>query len=165
LRRELSISISGGGQHYNVIQTSLPSSGAWGPSVMASGGWQGQHFNVAASFSRQVTGGGGLLGVFQSNSGTVNLRWQLSRSWAAGASGIYADNKSVTPLSFLSNAGGQSISGQATIQRALNKELNVNLEYDRLHENYGGIPAISDNPNSERVMVALAWQFERPLGR
>jgi hypothetical protein len=165
LRRELSMSISGGGQHYNVIQASLPSSGAWGPSIMASGGWQGQRFNVAAGFSREVTSGGGLLGVFQSNSGNANLRWQLVRTWTAGISGVYANNKSVTPLSFLYAEGGHSISGQATIQHALNKGLNINLEYDRLHENYGGIPAVSDNPNSDRVMISLAWQFERPLGR
>ncbi len=165
LRHKLSISISGGGQHYNVIQTSLPSSGAWGPSVMASGGWQGQRFNLAASFSRQVTSGGGLLGVFQSNSENANLRWQLARTWTAGISGAYANNRSVTPLSFLYAGGGHSISGQVTVHHALTKEFNVNLEYDRIHENYDGIPAVSDNPNSDRVMISLAWQFERPLGR
>jgi len=164
LRRELSISFSGGGQHYNVIQTSLPSSGAWGPSVMASAGWQGQHFNAAASLSRQVTSGGGMLGVFQSDSANANLRWQLARTWSAGVSGVYANNKSVTPLSFLYAEGGHSISGQVTVQHALNKELNANLEYDRIHENYGSIPAASD-PDSDRVMISLAWQFERPLGR
>ena len=165
LRRVLSISVSGGVQHYTVNQTSVPSSGGWGPSVTVSGGLQGSRFNLAASYSRQVTSGGGLLGVFQSDSGNVGLRWQMDRTWTVGASGNYANNKSVTPLAFLSVAGGRSASGEFTASHKLNRTLNLNLEYDRIHESFSGVPALSNNPNSDRILASLNWEFERPLGR
>jgi len=165
LRHALSLSVSGGMQHYTVLQSSVPSSGAWGPSATASGGWQGARFSVAGSYSRQVTSGGGLLGVFKSDSGNANLRWKMARTWTAGLKGTYANSESVTPLSFLSVQGGHSVSGQATAGHAINAHLNLNLEYDRVRESYSGIPAISSNPNSDRVMISLAWQFEKPLGR
>jgi hypothetical protein len=164
-RKNFSISVSGGLQHYAVIQTGAPTSGGWGPSITASLGWQGPHTNLAASYSRQVTSGGGLVGVFRSNSGNASGRWQLTPTWTMGFNGQYASNKSITPLSFLSAQGGHSISGQATVGHSISKEFNVNLEYDRLHESYSGIVASATAPNSDRVMLSVEWQFTRPLGR
>jgi hypothetical protein len=164
-RPSFSISISGGPQHYALTETGVLTSGGWGPSVTASLGWQGPHTNVAASYSRQVTSGGGLVGVFRSNDANLSARWQLSRVWTTGISGNYATNNSITALSLFPSLSGHSISGQATLGYMINKELNLNLEYDRLHQSYAGVAAIASNPNSDRVMVSLAWQFARPLGR
>ncbi len=164
-RPSFSISVSGGPQHYALTETGAPTSAGWGPSVTASLGWQGPHTNVAANYSRQVTSGGGLVGVFRSNSASLSARWQLSRVWTTGVSGNYATNDSITPLSLFPAESGHSISGQASLGYTINRELNLNLEYDRLHQNYAGVAAIASNPNSDRVMVSLAWQFARPLGR
>jgi hypothetical protein len=164
-RHDFSISVSGGPQHYTITQSSLPASSSWGPSVTVSLGWQGVHANVAVNYSKTVTSGGGFVGAFDSESGSASMRWQLSRSWTAAASGNYADNKSVTPLLFVSIPGGHSISGQATMGYAINKQLNLNFEYDRVHQVYGDVTAISNNPNSDREMISLVWQFMRPLGR
>jgi hypothetical protein len=164
-KHDFSISISGGAQHYTINESVFPAMGAWGPTVTASIGWQGQHTNLDLSYTKAVTSGGGLLGAFDSNSGNALVRWQFARAWTAGASGSYASNTSVSPLLSGSTQGGHSISGQATLGRTIGKELNLNFEYDRLHQSYSGVAAISSDPNSDREMVSLAWQFTRPLGR
>ncbi len=161
----LSISVSGGPQHYEVTQSSVPGTGAWGPSVTASMGRQTAHTSVAVSYSYAVTGGGGLLGAYHSNSANASTRWQASRTWTIGAGGGYAINKSVTPSLLFAMPGGHSVSGTTMVDRALSNQLSLQFEYDRLHESYSGISAISNNPNSDREMVSLAWQFARPLGK
>ena len=164
-KHNLSFSVSGGPQYYNVSQTSLPGSGAWGPTVTASMGWQAFRTNLAANFSREVTGGGGLLGAFRSTSANGSANWQVSSAWGAGVSSNYAINKSVTPLQLASTQGGHTISGTATVRRSINQEVSVNFEYDRLHQSYSGVAAIAGNPNSNRETISLTWQLTRPLGR
>jgi hypothetical protein len=164
-KHTFSISVSGGPQHYKVSQTSLPASSAWGPIVMASGGWQGLHTNVAASYSREVTGGGGLLGAFVSTSATASVRRQITRTWTMGGSASYAINKSVTPSLLFAAQEGHTIVGHATLNHTLTDRLGVNFEYNRLHQSYVGIGAISSNPDSDRETVSLSWQVSRPLGR
>ena len=163
--RALSISVSGGPQRYETMQTSLPGTGNWGPSVTASMGWQSAHTSAAAGYSYAVTGGGGLLGAFKSNSANASARWQAARTWTISASGSYAINKSATPSLLFAAPGGHSISARATVDHALSSQLNLDFEYDRLHQSYSGITAISNNPNSDREMISLAWQFTRPLGK
>jgi hypothetical protein len=164
-RHDFSISVSGGPQRYTISQTGVPATGSWGPSVTTSIGWQGSHANVSASYSKEVTSGGGLLGAYDSNSGHAYLRWQIGRTWTAGAGGNYSENKSVTPLAFSSEQGGHTIGGQATVGHSISQQLTLNFEYDRLHQDYSGVGAISGNPNSDRELISLAWQFSRPLGR
>lgn len=164
-RPDFSISISGGFQRYTLTQAPLPPSGGWGPSVTASISWQRPHASVSASYSRQATSGGGLLGVFQSNSANVFGRWQFSRLWTAGVSGNYANNKSITPLDSTSAQDGHSLSAQGTLGYTIDQDLHLNVEYDRLHQDYAGAASIADNPDSDRVMVSVAWEFTRPLGR
>jgi hypothetical protein len=164
-RHDLTISISGGPQRYTIAQTGVPATSSWGPSVTASVGWQGSHTSASASYSKEVTSGGGLLGAFDSNSGHASLRWQFTRTWTAGVGGNYAENKSVTPSAFSSEQGGHSISGQATVGHTLSQQLSLNFEYDRTHQDYSSVAAVSGNPNSDREMISLAWQFSRPLGR
>jgi hypothetical protein len=164
-RHNFSISVSSGAQYYTITQTSFPDSGGWRPIVVASVGWQGVRTNLAVSYSRQVSAGGGLLGAFDSSSANALARWQVSRALTAGASANYAINNSIT--SFL-NAGaqnGHSLSGAATVGYTINQHFVMNFEYDRVHQSYNGIAAISSNPNSDRETISLAWQFIRPLGR
>jgi hypothetical protein len=164
-KRNLSISVSGGPQYYTVEQAGIPSSGSWGPSVSASMGWQEFRTNLAASYSRQVTGGGGLLGVFQSTSANASAGWQLTKAWLVSTSVNYSINKSITPLAFTSTQGGHTISGTATAGRPITQQIHVQFEYDRLHQSYGDVAAIAGSPNSNREQVSLTWQFTRPLGR
>jgi hypothetical protein len=52
-----------------------------------------------------------------------------------------------------------------TVEHALSAHFNLQFEYDRLHQSYAGIPAITSNPDSDREMLSIQWQLSRPLGR
>jgi hypothetical protein len=162
---KLSLSFSGGPQHSDVEQAPLPSSQQWSPAVTASVGWQARHTSLAASYSRSVSGGGGLLGAFHSNSANLTLRQQLSRNWNAQASGAYSINKTVTPLLSAGNSGGHSVSGSASIQRTLGQHLSAEAGYTRLYQSYGEIVSVGTAPDTNREWLTISYQFARPLGR
>jgi hypothetical protein len=162
---KLSLSVSGGPQRYQTTQPPFPTSSAWGPSVSASTGWQGTRASLAASYSQSVTGGGGLLGAFHSRGANASLHWRMSRAWTAGANGAYSINKSVNPAVSAGTQNGHSVSGTITLGYSMGEHWSVTFDYDRLHESYSGIPAISANPDSNREAVSVAWQFLRPMGK
>jgi len=165
LNKSLSISVSGGPQYYNISEASSSLSRAWEPIVIASAGWQGLHTNFATSYARQVTAGGGLLGAFKSESADFSARWQISHTWTTGARADYTINKSVTQLLSFAAENGHAILGSATLDHALNDQFNLEFEYDRVHQSYGGIAATGTNPNSDRETISLVWRISRPLGR
>ena len=162
---QFSLSISGGPQHYQTVETSLPTTASWGPMVMVSASWRGRRASFAASYSQEVTAGGGLLGAFHSNSTTASAHWQASRALIITAGCGYTTNKSITPLELLATENGDSISGTASVEHPINAKLKLRFEYDRVYQSYAGIAAISNDPNSDRETISLAWQFTRPLGR
>jgi hypothetical protein len=160
-----SLSFSGGPQHYELIQPPVPTYGSWSPTFTASMGWQELHTNFSASYSRVVTGGGGLVGAFQSNSANASARWQLAHTWSLGASASYMINKSESPSSFLTTQGGHSIFGTVSVQHQLSQHLQLEFGYTHLHQSYSGIPVISNAPNTDREFMSISYQFARPLGR
>jgi hypothetical protein len=160
---KLSLSVSAGPQHYEVDESPLPIAQSWSPAVTASMGWQAKRTNIAASYSRIVSGGGGLTGAFHSNTANLSVRQQLSRNWNAGAVGGYSINKTVSPL--FPTPGGHTISGSASIQRILGQHFNAEAGYTRLHQSYSDIAAISSAPDTNREWVSISYQFARPLGR
>lgn len=164
LKPTLSVSISGGPQHYTATQQPFPPSSSWSPMLMISVGWQGERTTLAANYSRMVSGGGGLNGAFDSSSVGVSANWKVSRDWSAGAAATYSDNKTLTPL-FLSSSGGRMISGTVSAQRALGEHLNLQFGYNWTHQNYEQIAAVASAPNFSRVFVSLNYQFTRPLHR
>jgi hypothetical protein len=165
LKPALSLSVSGGPQHYRATQSPLPAAASWQPMIMASLGWQGERTTLAASYARVVTGGGGLNGAFNSNSANVSAVWQATRNWKVGVSSSYSVYNTLTPLFVQSNPGGHTISAAASAQRSLTDHLNVQFGYNWTHQIYAGIPAISTDPNLSRVFVSINYQFARPLQR
>lgn len=161
----LSLSVSGGPQHYSATHSPEPSVSAWSPSFTISGGWQRPRVSAAANFSRTVAGGGGLLGAFHSTGGSVMGRWQMSPNWASGLSASYASNKSATPQFELGSPGGHSLVASASLQRSLVPRLKASFQYDRIQESYSQIQAIAVNPSANRETVTLIWELRRPLGR
>jgi hypothetical protein len=160
-----SLSLLGGPQHFEISQPPVPAYGSTSPTLTASMGWQGRHTNVAASYSLAISGGGGLVGAFQSNSASVSARRQLARTWTAGGSVGYATVKNVTPSSFLSTlGGGQTIAATVSLQHQLSERFQVECGYNRLRQSYVGIPVISGFPNTNREYIRLSYQFRRPLG-
>jgi hypothetical protein len=165
LKSKLSISVSGGAQHTDTAQTPLPDARSWSPASTASLGWQARRTNIAGSYSRIVTGGGGLVGAFHSNNAAASVRQLLTRNWNVGATGNYSIYKNVTPAFVLVTPGGHSISGTATIERKLGEHWLADLRYTRLHQTYSSIALIANAPNTNVESVSISYQFTRPLGR
>jgi len=165
LSHTLTLSASGGSQHFNLDESPLPAFASWTPEVTASIGWQRSHTNLAASYSRTIIGAGGLLGAFESNSANASVRWQLAREWTVGSTGTYAIQKNVLPTSISSSPGGHTVSGSVSIQHPMGERFAAALGYTRLHQSYADIPVISASPDSDREYISISYQLTRPLGR
>ena len=165
LRPTLSFSVSGGPQHFDVVQSPLPVYRSSSPALAASMGWQGLHTNFAASYLRVVTSGGGLVGAFHSNGANASVHWQLARTWSVGFAASYLINKDVTPSSFVSSSGGHTVFGTVSVQHPLSEHFNMGFGYTRLQQSYSDIPAISNAPDTNREFISISYQFARPLGR
>ncbi|MGB0124513.1 MAG: hypothetical protein WA419_07550 [Silvibacterium sp.] len=165
LKPTLTFTLAGGEQHYEISQFPVAGFASWTPSGSASIGWQRLHTNFAASYSRVVTAGGGLIGVFQSNTASASARWQVARSWTLGLSGSYSINTNITPLLPASTSGGHTVTGSASMNRAIGAHLELVFEYNWLQQSYDNIAAISNNPNSDRALVSLFYRFSKPLGQ
>jgi hypothetical protein len=159
----LSLSLSGGPQHIDAVQSLSPSFRAWKPSAMASIGWQSRSTNLVASYSRTVTGGVGLPGAFDSNSANASVRWQIVRTWIVESGASYAINKNITPLFSPYSPGGHTISGTVSLEYSMSDHLKAELGYVRLHQSYSGIAVLSNAPDSNREFVSISYQFTRAL--
>ena len=162
LKPTLSISISGGPQHYTATQAPFPPSSSWSPLLMVSAGWQGQRTTLAANYSRTVTGGGGLNGAFHATMVGASANWRISRNWTTEVAANYSNNQTLTPL-FLSSSGGRTLVGSFSAHRALGENLNLQFGYSWARQNYEQIAAVANAPNISRVFVSLNYQFSRPL--
>jgi hypothetical protein len=165
----LSLSLSGGPQRYEASQGSLFDSHSWSPAVNASLGWRGRFTTFAASYSRTVSGGGGLVGAFESNSATASARWQMARMWSIGTAASYAIYKNVltsVPASVgINTQGGHSIAGTVSLQHPIGQHFNAELGYTRMHQSYSGITVVSVAPDTNREYISISYRFNRPLGR
>ena len=161
----LSLTVSGGPQHYDYSQSPLPESSSLTPAVTASLGWQGEHTSLAANYSRTVTLGAGQLGALSSNTASISAHWQLARTWSVGSTASYGLYDNVTPLSVSSSQGGHTISGSASVDHSLSDHFRAQLGYQRLHQTYNGIAVITANPDTDSAFISISYQLSRPLGR
>lgn len=160
----VSLSFSGGPQRFEIVQAPLAYR-SWSSVETASIGWQQPHTNIAASYGRSVTAGGGLAGAFLTNIAAGSALWNVTRSWNLGLAAAYATRKNVTPPTFSSSQGGHTLSGSVIMQHPLGEHFNVSFGYTRLHQDYSGVQAIASAPNTNREFVSIAYQITRPLGR
>lgn len=165
VERNFSLTVSGGPQYIKTSVGSQTQPGLWGPAVMTSLGWQGQHDSLAVSYQKSVTAGGGLVGAFHSEAANMFGRVQLSRTWSAGYGAGYASNKTIAGLTIPETTGGHTLSAIASVNHDLGRNLRMLVEYDRLHQSYSGVKVIETAPNSDRVLAGITWQFTRPMGR
>jgi hypothetical protein len=157
-----SLSFSGGAQYVSISQSQLESSNTWSPAGEVSMGWQGNRGAVAISYLHVVTSGGGLLGAFHSDSVNGSGNVAINRTWSASLGVSYATISAVTQLSGLNYSGGNSFTANATLQHSFGEHFTVQGGYDRLGQNYTGIP--SAIPNSDREFVTVTYIFRKPLG-
>jgi hypothetical protein len=128
-------------------------------------GLQKRHASFAAEFSRSVTGGGGLLGAFYTREAGAVGNWQFARLWNGTLNVDYTINKAAAPLAGLTSSSGHTFATALSLSRMITAHTGATLRYDRLQNRYDGIPSIVNNPNSDRILVSLFWDFQRPLGR
>jgi hypothetical protein len=159
-----SVSFFGGPQYSNTQQFGLPTSTSWSPAGGASMSWQGKLTSFAASYSRSINSGGGLAGAVVLSSASGSLRRQLTRMLSMSIGGSYASNDILDALPALNN-GGQTISGNASVQRQIGEHFSLQAQYTRLHQSYSLVAAISSVPNRNLAMISISYQFSRPLGR
>jgi hypothetical protein len=164
LKPTFSISFFGGPQYSNTQQFGVPTTTGWSPAGGASMSWQGKLTTFAASYSRYINSGGGLIGAVEYSSANGSFRRQLTRWWSISIGGSYANNDVLDPLPGFNN-GGETIQGNASVQRQIGEHFNVQALYTRLHQTYNDIAAISSVPNRNRVAVMISYQFSRPLGQ
>jgi hypothetical protein len=165
LKHALSLSVSGGPQHFDVTQPSIPESASWTPAVDASMSWQSSHSSISASYSRTVSGAGGLVGAFKTSTASASVRQQWTRTWTTGCAVSYSIETNVVPAIFGSSPGGHTISGSASIEHQITERLSAEAGYARLNQAYTGIAVISANPDSDREYISISYHFARPLGR
>jgi len=163
LRPTLTLSLSAGPQHVTTSQRPLPPETSWSPLTMASVNWQGSRTSLAASYSRIVSGAGGLNGAYHSNSVNASARWQMTRTWSGGIGGSYALYQTVNPLFVLASSGGHILTGTASIEHMIGEHLRASFGYSWVHQNYTGVTAISNLPNTSRGFVTISYTFSRPL--
>lgn len=161
---KLSISLGLGSQHYRLTQDPAAPISAWTPIALASVGWQVQHASLALSYSRIVTEGGGIVGAYTSNSANASAQWQFARDWSTGLNGEYAQLTPVTHALTFSTPGGHTLSLGGSLERQLGPNLTLSVQYQHLHQNYDGIPAIAANPDSSQETASIYYHFSRPVG-
>jgi hypothetical protein len=164
LKPTLSVSVSGGPQHWDIVQPSLAPH-SWSPAATASFGWQARHTVLSGSYSRMVSGGGGLAGAYHSDLAAGSFRQLLTRNWNAGVTAGYSLYQGLDPSLSFFNTGGHTVTGSTSVERRIGEHFQAELGYTRLHQSYGDIAAVSAFPNVNREWVSISYQFARPLGR
>jgi hypothetical protein len=172
--RSFSISVLGGPEHYSewsqpqAGQPVVPQQGAWTPAVQGSFGWQTPRLNIAASLSHVVSGAGGLIGTFHSDTASASGRVMFTRTWSAGVIAEYALFKNVNTAPTVTQegySGGHTISGGVSVQHKFAEHLYAEAGYQHFHQSYGNITISSSFSDSNREYGSINYQFNRPLGR
>ncbi len=158
-------SILAGPQYFKSSEPGVNEPGTWEPAVTASFGWQSNRTSLSGSYSRVVTGGGGLLGAYTTDTGEITGRWVIAKTWNATAGATYYVLKNATPQLPETIPGGRTLTANGAVTHILSEHFNVQAIYQRLHQSYSGIAYLSSFPDSNQITVALTYQFSRPLGR
>jgi len=168
LTKTVSFSVLGGPEHYTAWSQLTPKSSAWTPAVQGSVGWQIARANFAANFAHVVSGAGGLIGTFHSDTGSLTGKMMFSRRWGAGAHAEYSRYKNLGGSAQVQQAlypGGNSVSGGFQVQRTLREWLSMEAGYVHFHQNYASIAASRPLYDSNEATVTISYQFTRALGR
>ncbi|WP_109484807.1 hypothetical protein [Occallatibacter savannae] len=164
--RTVSVSVLGGPEHYTSWSQNNGKSGAWTPAAQGSVGWQVKRASLAANVVHIVSGAGGLVGTFHSDTGGGSVHMMVTPKWSAGAHVDYSRYKNLTtaPQLFQYFPGGTTIAGGIQAQRSLREWLALDAEYAHFHQNYGNVTnEVMQDTN--QFIVGISCQFHKPLGR
>jgi hypothetical protein len=161
----LSLSLTGGPEHYSIAQAPQALLSRWLPSGTISLGWQAHITSMSGSYTHAVTAGGGLPGAYTEDAATAIFRRELSPTWAVNASGLYSRNTNLTPGYLFAEPGGHTIAAGASAEHMLSRSLKIMFGYDWMDQSYAGVGALSQLPTSNREYGSVSYQISRPLGR
>ena len=161
----VSLSITGGPEHYTAIQFPEANIQGWAPAATIAFGWQRHLSSLSANYSHNVTGGGGLPGAYTEDRMHALFRRELAPTWDLNFSGLYALNRNITPLFPFSQPGGHTLMASVSAEHALNRNLKFEIGYDWMDESYNGVGYLSKFPQSNREYGSITYQLTRPLGR
>jgi hypothetical protein len=164
LQPRMSLSMFAGPQRSDTAGGAVVPTKMWSPSYGGSFVWQGVHTAFAIAGSQTVGAGGGLQGASKVESANASVRRQLTKVFSAEVGASYSNTGVLASLPQFSS-GGRNVSSSVSLQRRIRDYLDVGLAYTRLHQNYGDIEALANNPNRNSVSVSLSYQFQRPIGR
>ena len=139
----------------------------WSLAGGAEVGWQKEHTSVAAGYSRQISSGGGVLGVVRFQGVRGEVRQQLLLGWVVGVGASYGNNHSLTVPSAGSAGKINSATAAVSLERNLGKSLGLRVGYEHdLQEQIGVTdPTLQGTAHRNRFFVTLGYQWARPLGR
>ncbi len=167
----LSISLFGGPQYSDTVQPPLalqqvqpPAISAWTPAAGGSLSWQGRLSTLAMSYSHVISGGSGLLGAVHMDNASMSLRQMFTRTLGGAVTGSYVQND-VIGSSLPGSYNGHTVSGTVSLQQQFHQNVNLQLGYTRLHQDYSDVAVLSEIPNTNREFISLSYQFSRPVGR
>ena len=127
-------------------------------------GWRGVRNSASMNFSKQVSDGGGLLGVVRLYMAGATYMRQLSPRWDLSLGGQYGSNLALSKLYY--NRHLDSLTGTVTLLRRFNQNWNANVQYMRWYERQANIftaavPKWGDN----RLQLTLQYNWGHSLGR
>ena len=165
--RAFSFSISAGPERVNVALPQSLTYVSWLPNAVVSLGWQANRANIAANYTHTTSSGQGLFGAFVANDISLSGGWRVSRSWTLGLTTYYSNTATATPeltTSVISTfVGGTTIAGQASLTHSIGEHFIATVGYERLHQQYPGIPIIAANPDSDQEYGRIVYQFRKPI--
>jgi len=136
----------------------------WSVAGGVEAGWQKDHTSVAAGYSRQISDGGGVLGVVRLQGIHGDVRQQLFPGWAVVVGASYGRNESLTIPTAGTASRINSASVNASLERNLGKSLALRAGYTHdFQEQFGG--TLQGPAHRNRFSVTLGYQWARPLGR
>jgi len=160
-----SISISGGAQHVSEDQDQPANFVQWSPAGVINMDWHGKRGDFAASYLHTIISGEGLYGAFYSDSANGAGGWKFSSTWSGRLAVSYTTTSAVTRVAGLTYNGGNGFTLGASLKRTIGERFSAEVGYDRLQEDYTGIPVLTENPDSDRGYITVTYEFRKPLGR
>jgi len=133
----------------------------WSPAAGATFSWSGERLGLQASFMRQVSDGGGLLGSVEMTNTRLVIKRKLARHWVGHLEGEMTHD---ALLRVSGDVKMQTLGLGAGISHELASNMQIQLSYQRLHRT-GGYLSTLPFGNHDRVTLAVERNFSLPLGR
>jgi len=139
----------------------------WSLAGGVEGNWQKERTSVAAGYSKQVSDGGGFLGVVGVHNVHAAIRREFLPGWAATFGATYGNNQAITLIAANNATSIKTTSVGASLERNIGRSLGFRMDYFHDIQNQSGssVPSQNFDANRNRYSVTLSYQWAKALGR